>query len=70
MTSSIDSGRILLIHPLGYDASNAPHDISRLANLMPPLGLALLAAYVQREGYAADIIDCFAVGNADSRIDQ
>ncbi len=67
---SVDTGRILLIHPLGYDPQHAEADISRMANLMPPLGLALLAAFIEQEGFTADIIDCFAVGDADSRIDD
>ena len=40
----MDKQRVLLIHPLGYDAKVAGRDISRLANLMPPLGLASMAA--------------------------
>ena len=56
----MDTRRVLLIHPLGYDVRAAARDISRMANLMPPLGLASLAAYVEQSGFRADIIDCFA----------
>ncbi len=51
---------ILLIHPLGYDPAAAGSDIARVANLMPPLGLASIAAYLESRGIHADIIDCFA----------
>lgn len=66
----MDRRRVLLIHPLGYDARAANRDISRLANLMPPLGLAGLAAYVEQYGFRADIIDCFAHPDSDERIDE
>ena len=62
--------RILLIHPLGYDPQVAGRDISRLANLMPPLGLAQLAAYVEQEEHEADLIDCFAHPDSDDLIDS
>lgn len=65
----MDKQRILLIHPLGYDPKIAGRDISRLANLMPPLGLAQLAAYVESVGHEADIIDCFAHPDSDDLID-
>ncbi len=65
-----DPNRVLLIHPLGYAPDSAGRDISRLANIMPPLGLASLAAYVEREGAAADIVDCFAHPQSEQRIDD
>jgi radical SAM superfamily enzyme YgiQ (UPF0313 family) len=60
MTNNLDNKRILLVHPLGYRKEAAGHDISRLANIMPPLGMATIAAYLERGGYTADIIDCYA----------
>jgi radical SAM superfamily enzyme YgiQ (UPF0313 family) len=56
----LDERRILLVHPLGYQADAAAADIARKANLMPPLGLASIAAYLEERGIKADIIDCFA----------
>ncbi len=67
---STDQNRILLIHPLGYQPEAAGRDISRLANIMPPLGLASIAAYVEREGMQADIIDCFAHPHSEKHIDD
>lgn len=60
--------KILLVHPLGYQANTAGDDISRIANIMPPLGLASMAAYLEREGLGADIIDCYAHPNSDRMI--
>jgi len=59
---------ILLLHPLGYSAKCAASDISRLANIMPPLGLASIAAYLEENGFGCDIIDCYAHPDSDSLI--
>lgn len=61
---------ILLIHPLGYSAKHAESDISRMANIMPPLGLASIAAYLESHNIRADIIDCYAHPDSDSLIDE
>ncbi len=60
--------RILLVHPLGYRAEAAGRDISRLANIMPPLGLASIAAWLEKQGFNADIVDCYAHPDAEQRI--
>ncbi len=60
--------RILLIHPLGYTADGANKDVARLANIMPPLGLCSIAAYLEGKGFSADIIDCFAHPDSDGKI--
>lgn len=61
----LEERRILLIHPLGYEKGSARHDISRIANIMPPLGLAGIAAYLERRGMDVTIIDCFARPDSD-----
>ncbi|MCG8633298.1 MAG: B12-binding domain-containing radical SAM protein [Desulfobacterales bacterium] len=55
----MDYHKILLIHPLGYSADKAKGDVSRMANIMPPLGLAGLAAVLDRHRIANRIIDCY-----------
>jgi anaerobic magnesium-protoporphyrin IX monomethyl ester cyclase len=60
--------KILLIHPLGYRSESAERDISRIANIMPPLGLASLAAYLEAQGLQADIIDYFAAPRSDGAV--
>jgi anaerobic magnesium-protoporphyrin IX monomethyl ester cyclase len=59
---------ILLVHPLGYDARCADDDISRVANIMPPLGLASISAYLSSHGLDNDIIDCYAHPDSDQHI--
>lgn len=68
MSEGNGTNHILLVHPLGYASQSAGRDISRLANIMPPLGLASLAAYVEQHGLQAGIIDCFAHPNSDTAI--
>ncbi|MBI5017247.1 MAG: cobalamin B12-binding domain-containing protein [Deltaproteobacteria bacterium] len=63
--SRLDASRVLLVHPLGYRADAAGKDISRLANLMPPLGLASIASYLERRGLGASLVDCYARPDSD-----
>lgn len=62
------SKTILLVHPLGYSAKCAKNDVSRLANIMPPLGLASISAYLTSKGLENDIIDCYAHPDSDELI--
>ena len=59
---------ILLVHPLGYKANAAKRDISRLANTMPPLGLASIAAYLEKRNFLINVIDCYARPDSDDVI--
>lgn len=61
---------ILLVHPLGYTANAAVHDIARIANIMPPIGLASLAAWLDQHGFETTIVDCYAKPDSQSRIQQ
>ncbi|SDP48546.1 B12-binding domain-containing radical SAM protein [Desulforhopalus singaporensis] len=56
---------ILLVHPLGYSGDRAGADVSRLANIMPPLGLASISAYLTENGCDNDIVDCYAHPHSD-----
>ena len=64
----LNYSKILLVHPLGYHAAEAETDISRMANIMPPLGLASIAAYLQKQNIDCAIIDCFARPDSDRLI--
>ncbi len=64
----LNSKNVLLVHPLGYQPDVAAQDISRKANIMPPLGLASIAAYLDRAGLNSHILDCYAHPDADSRL--
>ena len=62
------SKKILLIHPLGYRSDKAGSDISRKANIMPPLGLASIAAFLDQNHIQSHIIDCYAHPDSDAMI--
>lgn len=64
----LNDKKVLLVHPLGYKADAAGHDISRIANIMPPLGLASIAAYMEQRGTGVDIVDCYARPDSDKAI--
>ena len=68
MNMAQDNNRILLVHPLGYAVTAAGKDIARIVNIMPPIGLASMAAYLERESICADIIDCYAHPDSDEKI--
>ncbi len=59
---------VLLVHPLGYSAKNASNDVSRMANIMPPLGLASISAYLGSHTIKNDIVDCYAHPDSDELI--
>ncbi len=59
---------ILFVHPLGYKPDKASSDISRIANITPPLGLASMCAYLAQNRISSDIIDCYAHPDSDSKI--
>ncbi len=65
---TLNTQNVVLLHPLGYKVEDARHDISRKANIMPPLGLASIAAYLEREGLHCSIVDCYAHPDADTRL--
>ncbi len=62
------SHKILLVHPLGYSAARAKTDVSRMANIMPPLGLASIAAFLDQSHIFNAMIDCYAHPNSDGLI--
>lgn len=66
--AGINYNHILLIHPLGYSLDAAKRDISRMANIMPPLGIASIAAYLEKRRIKCSIVDCFACPDSDSLI--
>ncbi|MDD8025050.1 MAG: radical SAM protein [Acidobacteriota bacterium] len=53
-------GRLVLVQPLGMNWEPNRKDMSRIANIMPPIGLCSLAAWVERFGHRAEILDFYA----------
>ncbi|WP_027368680.1 B12-binding domain-containing radical SAM protein [Desulfocurvibacter africanus] len=64
----LDRRKILLVHPLGYSAGSAGNDISRKANVMPPLGLASISAWLDSKGFSTTIADYFARPGSDKTV--
>ena len=56
---------ILLIHPLGENATAGQRDMTRITNIMPPLGLLSLAAWLGQHGHSVTIHDCYAFPGDD-----
>lgn len=61
---------ILLIHPLGFSAEQLAADITRKANIMPPLGLASIAAWLEVKGCSSWIIDFYARPDSLQRMES
>jgi radical SAM superfamily enzyme YgiQ (UPF0313 family) len=60
--------KILLVHPLGLNWIPGQQNICRVVNIMAPLGLLSLSAWLEKHGHQADIHDCFAFPGLDDRI--
>jgi len=62
--------RVLLVHPLGVNWKPGEPDMSRIVNIMPPIGLVSLAAWLERHGHRTDVHDCYAFPDRDKAIDD
>jgi anaerobic magnesium-protoporphyrin IX monomethyl ester cyclase len=51
---------IVLVQPCGMNGEPGAKDMSRVVNIMPPIGLCSLAAWVERSGHRARISDLYA----------
>ncbi len=60
--------KVLFIHPLGENWMPGVQDLSRVVNIMAPIGLLSLAAWVERHGHRADVHDCYAFPGQDDGI--
>jgi anaerobic magnesium-protoporphyrin IX monomethyl ester cyclase len=60
--------KILFVHPLGVNWMPGEQDMSRIANIMAPLGLLSLAAWVDQHGHESAIHDCYAFPGQDEKI--
>ncbi len=52
--------KTLFIHPYGSNWMGGGKDLTTIFNLMPPLGLLSIIAYMEVRGMEAEIIDCYA----------
>ena len=60
MTENKTKKSVLLIHPLGANWIKGEKDFSRVANLMVPIGLCNLAAWLDKFGHDSVLYDCYA----------
>ncbi len=52
--------KVLFVHPHGSNWQGSGPDITTIFNVMPPIGIMSLAAYLEQRGIAVEIIDCYA----------
>jgi len=60
--------KILLVHPLGENATPGAQNITRVVNIMPPLGLLSLVGWMEKHGHQAELHDCYAFPGQDEKI--
>ncbi|BDV44866.1 B12-binding domain-containing radical SAM protein [Geotalea uraniireducens] len=51
--------KVLFVHPHGSNWLGTGQDISAIFNLMPPLGMMSIAAFLEARGITTEIIDCY-----------
>jgi anaerobic magnesium-protoporphyrin IX monomethyl ester cyclase len=51
--------KALLVHPHGSNWMGSGKDISTIFNLMPPIGLLSIAAYLEKTGIEVEVMDCY-----------
>jgi anaerobic magnesium-protoporphyrin IX monomethyl ester cyclase len=59
--------KTLLVHPHGSNWMGSGKDISTIFNLMPPIGLLSIAAFLEGRGLTVAIMDCYG---APKSVDQ
>lgn len=64
--SDLNSAGILLYHPLGLASETCNKTALRLTSVTPPLGLASLAAFLDARGFSVDILDAYALPDAET----
>jgi radical SAM superfamily enzyme YgiQ (UPF0313 family) len=52
--------KVLFVHPHGSNFMPGVKDITTIFNIMPPLGIMSIAAWLERHGIEVGIIDCYA----------
>ena len=65
---NINERALYLIHPLGENWMPGETDMSRIANIMPPLGLCSISAWMEQHDWQTEIYDCYAFPGDDKRL--
>lgn len=53
--------KVLFLHPYGSNFIKGVNDITSIFNLMPPLGILSIAAWLEKHGIGVEIIDGYAM---------
>lgn len=59
---------IILVQPCGMSWEPGQKDMSRVANIMPPIGLCSLASQIEKHGQKASIYDLYALPDKEKQI--
>lgn len=63
--------KILFIHPYGNNFMSGVPDITTIFNVMPPLGLLSIMAWLEQHSVPSEIIDCYATPlSQDALVDE
>ncbi len=60
--------KIFFVHPLGVNWMPGERDMSRIANIMAPLGILSLCAWLEKHGHSTEVHDCYAFPGQDEKI--
>ena len=60
--------KVLLVHPLGENWVPGEQNVARVVNIMAPLGLLSLAAWLDNYGHLTKVHDCYAFPGDDDKI--
>lgn len=60
--------KILLVQPYGQNWEAGQKDMSRVANIMPPIGLCSLASWLEKHGHEALLCDLYAYPQDEGRL--
>ena len=56
--------KVIFVHPYGSNWMGVGKDITTIFNLMPPIGMLSIAAFLESSGIDVEIIDCYAAPHA------
>jgi radical SAM superfamily enzyme YgiQ (UPF0313 family) len=60
--------KVLFVHPLGENWIPGDQNVARVVNIMAPLGLLSLAAWLDRSGHQTTVHDCYAFPGEDDKM--
>lgn len=61
-------GKIVLVQPYGLNWEPGQNDMSRVVNIMPPIGICSLASWLEKHGHEAFLCDLYAFPGEEWRM--